>query len=461
MNAKKLCAILALLGLVFLGTGASAEFGTIDAVPAATLLLPYFEVDLDDDTGMNTLFSINNASAAATVAHVVIWSDVTIPVLDFNVYLTGYDMQTINLRNIIVNGVLPQTADDDSDPPSTPGDLTEISPSGLPGIPAPLVSNDGVDPVWEGSFGSAGPPDTRCGAGLPNVPPILLDRLQEGLTGQETDFDDDCLGFDHGDRIARGYITVDNVVECTLAFPGDAGYFGDGGSVSDENQLWGDFFIIDQNNDYAFGETLVHIEADASQSFDGDQSFYGRFLTPQFTGEDNREALGNWFATRYLTGSGFTGGTDLIVWREAGPWDNFDLLPFPCGDEPDWYPLNETLVVAFDEREQWTQICVDDPDETPISPQVPGDPDPTCFPLEAQRVTIGDAQDNLHQGALTSPYANGWMFLDLQAGSNTQETQAWVLANMSALGRYSVGYDVIQLNNLTFEPAFSSIAMAQ
>lgn len=453
MNAKKLCAALAILGLIFLGTGASAEFGTIDAVPAATLLLPYFEVDIDDPAGTTTLFSVNNASAQATIAHVVIWSDMTVPVLDFNIYLTGYDVQTLNLRDIIVSGNLPQTADYDSDADNTPtltddDDPTILSPNGSTGpIPAPLLGNDGDADTgtWEGSFPS-------CGYGLPTIPAILLDRLQAGLTGQETQFDNACLGFDHDDNVARGYVTVDNVIECTLAFPADAGYFGTAGVASDENQLWGDFFIVDPSNASAFGETLVHIEADAELSAPGEQSFYGRYVN--FLGEDNREALGNQYATRYLTGAGFDGGTDLIVWREGAPWSDGrdDSLPFACGDFPSWYPLNENAVVAFDEREQWTVICTDNPDETPISPQIPGDPDPTCFPIEAQRVKIGDLEDNLHQGELVSPYNNGWMFLDLQAGGNTIENQAWVIANMSALGQYSVGYDVIQLNNLTFEP---------
>jgi len=32
------------------------------------------------------------------LAHVAIWSDLAVPVFNFNVYLTGYDVQTINLR---------------------------------------------------------------------------------------------------------------------------------------------------------------------------------------------------------------------------------------------------------------------------------------------------------------------------------------------------------------------------
>ena len=99
---------------------AVAEIGTIDDVPAATLLLPYFEVDLNSANGVTTLFSINNASASAAVAHVTVWTDLSVPVLDFDVYLTGYDVQTINMRDIL-NGILPRTADFDSDPDADTG----------------------------------------------------------------------------------------------------------------------------------------------------------------------------------------------------------------------------------------------------------------------------------------------------------------------------------------------------
>src|SRR5215210_4108614 len=95
---KKLTLCLALVSLLGMGGQAFALIDTIDAVPAATLLLPYFEVDLTNANGVDTLFSINNASATAILAHVTIWSDQSVPVLDFDVYLTGYDVQTISLR---------------------------------------------------------------------------------------------------------------------------------------------------------------------------------------------------------------------------------------------------------------------------------------------------------------------------------------------------------------------------
>src|ERR1700681_820426 len=110
--------------MLALAVPASAAICNIDVAPAATLLLPYFEVDLNNPNGLTTLFSVNNSAAVAVLAHVTIWSDLSVPVLAFNVYLTGYDVQTINLRDIVVNGVLPQTASAGQDPND------KISPKG-------------------------------------------------------------------------------------------------------------------------------------------------------------------------------------------------------------------------------------------------------------------------------------------------------------------------------------------
>src|SRR6185295_9987057 len=117
MKRNVLC--LALLALLALSGQASALICTVDDVPAATLLLPYFEVDLDNPNGVTTLFSVNNASASATLAHVTVWSTWSIPVLDFDVYLTGFDVQTISLANVLANGILPNTASAGQDPTDT------------------------------------------------------------------------------------------------------------------------------------------------------------------------------------------------------------------------------------------------------------------------------------------------------------------------------------------------------
>src|SRR5512138_869711 len=65
----------------------------IGVAPAATLLLPFFQVDLGTaGTGRTTIFSVTNVSPYAQIAHVTVWTDWSFPVLDFNLFLTGYDV---------------------------------------------------------------------------------------------------------------------------------------------------------------------------------------------------------------------------------------------------------------------------------------------------------------------------------------------------------------------------------
>jgi len=59
MKARFACLLAA--ALLLAPAGAFAEICSLDKAPAATLLLPYFEVDLDNPNGQTTLFSINNA----------------------------------------------------------------------------------------------------------------------------------------------------------------------------------------------------------------------------------------------------------------------------------------------------------------------------------------------------------------------------------------------------------------
>src|SRR4028118_2180149 len=78
----------------------------IALLPAATLLLPYFEVDLEDANGENTLFTVTNVSNFDQVARVTLWTDRAYPVLSFDIYLTGYDMESISLFDLIARGVV-------------------------------------------------------------------------------------------------------------------------------------------------------------------------------------------------------------------------------------------------------------------------------------------------------------------------------------------------------------------
>jgi hypothetical protein len=170
---------LAILGLLASGGQAFAVIGTIDAVPAATLLVPYFEVGVGG--GINTLFSINNASATAVLAHVTVWTDQSVPALDFDVYLTGYDVQTISLFDVLVNGNVPVTASDGQDP------TDKISPQGA-------VSQDI-------NFASC----TSLPYPTPYVSVPFRAHLQAWLQGNQSPATGNCAGAKHNDGILRGY----------------------------------------------------------------------------------------------------------------------------------------------------------------------------------------------------------------------------------------------------------------
>ena len=424
---KRIILALALLGSLATGQGAQAVIGTVDDVPAATLLLPYFEVALNDPDDVTTLFSVNNASASAALVHVVIWSDLSVPVLDFNIYLTGYDVQTVNLRDILVNGILPRTA-------SAGQDTGEAEPNPAP--TASAISNQGAfsDDVDFDSCDGQLPP--------PVLPASFIAHLQASLTGQFSSILGGCAGRAFGDGIARGYITMDTVNNCTLQFPGDAGYFGTAGSATNDNILWGDYFYVNPGQNFAQGETLVHVEASVSNpetSVPGEYTFYGRYVG--WTAADNREPLTTNFAVRYINGGAFTGGTDLITWRDSKVNQN----AFKCGTLPSWYLLGQEQIVIFDEQEN-----PEVPQTLPVSPQPPGEA-LSPFGAEAQRTAV-DSED------FPVSFDFGWVFLDLNtsvaaAGANPPEdptaAQAWVTVVMDADGRFSVGFDAIQLDNAT------------
>src|SRR5438093_9871409 len=96
----------------------------IGTAPAATLLLPYFEVDFKSQQGTarTTLFTITNVSNLPQIAHVVVWTDWSFPVLDFNIFLTGYDVQAINLYDVIARGIIapPSGTSSNTTVPSNP-----------------------------------------------------------------------------------------------------------------------------------------------------------------------------------------------------------------------------------------------------------------------------------------------------------------------------------------------------
>jgi hypothetical protein len=408
---KKILIGLALASLLGLSGQAFAIIGTIDDVPSATLLLPYFEVDSTNQNGQNTLFSINNASATAILAHVAVWSDQSVPVLDFDVYLTGYDVQTINLYDVLVNGNLPRTASAGQDS----GD--KISPKGPVSQDINFASCSGILPYTN-----------------PAVSASFRAHLLAALQGNASPATGQCYGSKKKDGILRGYVTVDTVNACGVFFPSDGAQYLT--FLTNQNVLWGDYFYINEAQNFADGETLVGMEActtTLATCFPLGHTFYGRYNLGNML--DAREALPTTMAGRYINGGTFSGGTDYIIWREG----NSAAAPYPCNlnGPASWYPLGSTQIAIFDETEQ------------PVTTATCPSGDPTCtttilIPNEAQRVNV--ATD------LLAPFNFGWTYLNLQHSGlgpayADNFAQMWLEVRMEANGRFSVGMNGIQFDN--------------
>jgi len=375
---------------------------SIDERPAATLLLPYFEVDPANPAGLTTLFSINNASAVAVLANVVVWTDFGVPTLGFQVYLTGYDVQTINLRDVF-RGNLPGTATDGQDPQDV------ISPQG--------------DYSQDINFAS-------CSGTLPYqpLPASLVVHLENAHTGRFSSVLGGCAGQDLRDGRIRGYVTVDTVRDCTLKVPSDPGYFGPEGDgvATNQNVLWGDYLYVDPAAKYSDGENLVRVKAFPGSFQPGDLTFYGRYVG--MSGADARQPLATTWGSRYVNGGSFSGGTDVVAWRDSGRI----VGPFPCGTLPAGFPLNLTRKIIFNEEEQ---------PYLPAGPVIlPPPSDDLVFPAEANRVHIDGP-------ALPVPFNFGWLYFDLNApipgtasGYRGDIRQSWMETIMKAQGQYSAGF---------------------
>lgn len=295
---------------------AGATQCAIDQVPAATLLMPYFEVDLTSFNNVTSLVELTNTSSAATLAHVTIWTDWGVPALGFEIYLTGYDVQVFNLRDVIANGFLPQTASVGQDPKDI------ISPRGPRSTDVNYVSCAGILPPT--SLDAAARADLQAklkGEPIPSSPTL-------------------CAGSPRGNQIARGYVTVDVVTGCTALNPSSAGYFS--GVAANDNKLIGEALFIAPGIDQMWAYPLIHLEAATLPP--NVPSFYGRYVGD--SGADGREPLPSSYAARFLGPS--PSSTRLLVWRETPAMS----APVACAGGPAWVPLPTNAVQLLDEATQ-------------------------------------------------------------------------------------------------------------
>ena len=274
----------------------AAVTGPIDDVPGATLLIPHLEVDLDAcaGNGITTEVTVSNTGSADAFAHVTLWTDLSVPVFNFNVYLAPGSTETLDLRGLLCQGSLPQT-----DPPaSAPASCVTTLPPG-------------------------------------NLPQVLIDHIADATTGRASlVLSGMCSGADLGDNIARGYLTVDAVLECTLAYPSGPGYASD---LDMRNQLQGSVRLVDPDRGLDVTSMAVPLEADPVNLGPGSATFYQRYSGSL----DAREPLPSSVTASYDFGPAVD--TRFFLWR-----DGLDPQPFACGSPPPPLSSASVLVAADD-----------------------------------------------------------------------------------------------------------------
>lgn len=300
-----------------------AIYEVADNVPAATLLIPYFEVDTANANGRTTIVNVVNTSASSALLNITLWTNAGRPAGRFNAYMTGYDVVNFNVRDVL-NGQLPQTASAGQDPTDT------ISPKG------PLSQDI--------NFASCSAPATQLPSNVIGLPvaaqggtPAPASEVRAVLTGAASTVyaPGQCLGVAQGDAVARGYITIDSVNSCDPRTPADPGYT----SVADgRNLLSGDFLLADPSTGQMQYESAVAVEATFNTIAAGQYTFYGRHVG--WTGEDRREPLaGAWVV------QGDTGTTRAVVWRDTKA---ASVAAFACGTTPTPSPLGQEGLVHFE-----------------------------------------------------------------------------------------------------------------
>jgi len=304
------------------------ETASLGVEPATTLLLPYFEVDTAaaSGTGSTTLFTITNTSRLSQIAHVTVWTDWSSPVLDFNIFLTGCDVQGVNMFDVLNNTSHPNVLlSGASDVPATCNGLSGSLPTDL----VTVVGNA-----------------LTIGTGY-NTASVSCSSPIGSNTG----------------TIAKGYVTIDVASYCPTHLPTDTAYdTGDRMSILFDNVLTGDYQQIDPTSSGA-GSTasanaqrnpLVHIravpEGGLSGAADGIPvattnlpfTFYDRYTTAGSKTGDHRQPLPSTFAARYIQGGTGAFATNYKIWREGmNAGLPTPLLPSPgTTDLGSWMYLN-------------------------------------------------------------------------------------------------------------------------
>jgi hypothetical protein len=388
----------------------SANICAFDPVPAASLLFPYVVYDYNNPSaGMNTILYITNTSPNAQIVKIEIWSDYSMPVIGFNVVLSGYDMQGLSMRDILLHGQLPITG--------TAGPWIVDGPA--PHDDGPV---SGADASWvdgalvdaESSFALY----ARCAPTSPAYPgqhvtPLSstqLDDIMFYLTAAQVanNLHDDCMGNTYGlpepswwelrdeSQPTWFYVTADVVQNCTNLFSDEPLYWSLLGRY--DNVLIGNVIWVDDLDMHFSAGNAVHIEADVQigsvatlDSLGNPITFYYRHSIRNLVMSDFREPLPTAWALPYFTNAYMT--SYIRAWKGSTFYTTVRDISIPGG-----------FVGSFLSYDCWPYTYYAwDEDEGVVTavPRSPSPwPGPNLLPLETQEVPVTE---------LNLAGSSGWM----------------------------------------------------
>ncbi|HKS23089.1 MAG TPA: hypothetical protein VJZ76_09855 [Thermoanaerobaculia bacterium] len=445
--ALLLVALLATTAAAGPATIANDDSCDISLLPAATLLLPYFDVDFRSPatTAHTTLFTVQNSTPQPQIARVTLWTDWAYPMLTFNIFLTGYDVQGINLWDVLSRGVIAPGLPGQSGGTSNRTTVPQNQVSGS----QPFQNDQNPHFLADAA--------TTCASNPGAIDAALLAELQPAFT-TGTISRPDCpivknVGSNNHGPDAVGYATIDVVANCNATSPLSPLYFNS--EILFDNVLLGDYQHLNPNpatGNYAGGNPLVHIRAVPEGGGAGTvmatelpYTFYDLYTTGAAARtQDRRQPLPSAFLARFIQGGLTSFNTNLQIWREAV------AAPASC---PLGYESNDRMVIAdivrFDEHENATYgppcnlVCF-----TPVAPAT-----------SSQATT----SSNFPRLSISGDVA-GWVFLNLNNGGSEaysstrnygfgsttkgrRQSQAWVVTSMFAEGRFGVEMDAPAAGN--------------
>lgn len=404
----------------------------VAVMPAATLLIPYFEVQLDTSIirAKTTLFTVVNTVPEPQITRVTIWTDWGYPVLSYNLLLTGYDVESINLFDVLARGILMQEWSTAKEP-------------GARSLPNHANPHFGPDAAQS------------CPYAALRLPEALLSDVRGALTtGMISTCGPKRVGGTH--RNATGYVTIDVVSTCSTRSPAEAAYYDE---ILFDNVLTGDYQHLspDPNTgNYAGGAAMVHLRAVPEGGPAGAEvatplpyTFYDLYTPDSARRKDRRQPLPSTFATRYVEGGPGEFKTEVQFWREpaSGRGDACGL----AGNGA----MEVTEIIRFDERENPTAVS-NGRATVGSAARIPTTSDifPPTVPGEVAGWIYVNANNGGSMSYSTAPNR------DFTSNSSTRvgrrQSQNWLSLSMYAESRYSALFDATQLaNGCSIAPAKS------